>query len=51
MQIIFVAVVIVIVGAGIEYFTRGAPPPIRWGLLLIVALIALWWLATVLGLM
>lgn len=50
MQPIFIAVVIVIVGAGIEYFTRSAPAFVRWGLLALVALLALYWLATLLGL-
>lgn len=50
MHPIVIAIVIVIVGAAIEYFTRGAPSLVRWGLLAFVALLALFWLATILGL-
>lgn len=50
MRDIVIAIVIVIVAAGIEYLTRSAPPPVRWGLLALCAVIALFWLATLVGL-
>lgn len=50
-ELIFWVVAIVIVAFAIEYFTRGAPAPIRWGLLCLLALGLMYWLFRQLGLL
>lgn len=47
---VFIAIVFIIVIAGIEWATRSAPQPVRWGLLALAAVLALFWLATLVGL-
>lgn len=49
MNIVFLAIALVVVALGVEYISRGAPQPVRWGLLLLVAVLLVWWLAHVLG--
>lgn len=46
---LIIAIIICVIGWAIYTYAKGAPPPVYWGALAIWALIALFWLMSVLG--